>query len=52
VAKGTLIGHVTDFHGKTLQEIRAPFSGEILYVVGTPPINAGEPVAFVGQPKP
>ena len=52
VAKGTLIGHVTDFHGKTLQEIRAPFSGEILYVVLTPPINAGEPVAFVGQPKP
>jgi hypothetical protein len=52
VADGTLIGRVTDFHGKTLREIRAPFAGEILYVVGTPPISAGEPVAFVGQPRP
>jgi hypothetical protein len=52
VAAGTLIGRVTDFHGKTLEEIRAPFAGEVLYVVATPPISAGEPVAFVGQPKP
>jgi predicted deacylase len=48
VAKGTLIGRVTDFHGKVIEEIRAPFGGEILYVVGTPPISKGEPVAFVG----
>jgi predicted deacylase len=52
VAAGTLIGRVTDFHGRTLQEIRAPFAGEILYVIGTPPISAGEPIAFIGQPKP
>jgi hypothetical protein len=52
VAEGTLIGHVTDFHGKTLREIRAPFAGEVLYVIGTPPISAGEPIAFIGQPKP
>ena len=48
VAEGTLIGRITDFHGRMLEEIRAPFAGEILYVIGTPPISKGEPVAFVG----
>ena len=52
VAQGTLIGRVTDFFGKTVQEIRAPFGGEVLYVVGTPAMNEGEPVAFIGQIKP
>jgi len=49
VAKGTLIGKVTDFHGRSLEEIRAPFAGEILYVIGTPAISKGEPIAFVGS---
>ncbi|MBE3132217.1 MAG: succinylglutamate desuccinylase/aspartoacylase family protein [Acidobacteria bacterium] len=48
VAEGALIGRVTDFFGRTLQEIRAPFAGEMLYVVGTPPVTRGEPVGFVG----
>jgi predicted deacylase len=48
VAKGTLIGRITDFHGTTTEEIRSPFAGEILYVVGTPAISKGEPVAYVG----
>ncbi len=48
VAQGTLIGRVTDFHGKIVEEVRAPFAGEILYVIGTPAISKGEPVAFVG----
>jgi len=48
VAQGALIGRVTDFHGKTLEEIKAPFAGEILYVIGTPAISKGEPIAFVG----
>ena len=48
VTQGTAIGRVTDFAGKTLQEIRAPFAGEVLYVVGTPAMNEGEPVAFIG----
>ena len=42
------IGRITDFHGKVVEEIRAPFAGEILYVIGTPPISKGEPVAMVG----
>jgi predicted deacylase len=48
VAEGAVIGRVTDFFGRTLEEIRAPFAGEILYVVGTPPITKGEPVGFIG----
>jgi predicted deacylase len=49
VAAGTLIGRITDFHGRTVEEVRAPFAGEILYVIGTPPITKGEPVAFLGS---
>lgn len=49
VAQGTLIARVTDFHGRLLEEIRAPFAGEILYVVATPPITKGEPVGFVAE---
>jgi predicted deacylase len=49
VGQGTVIGRITDFHGKVLQEITAPFAGIVLYVLGTPPISKGEPVAFIGQ---
>ena len=49
VAEGTVIGRVTDFHGRTVEEIKAPFTGEILYVIGTPAISKGEPIAFVGS---
>ena len=49
VAAGTLIGRLHDPFGKLLAEIRAPFAGELLYVVGTPPVAQGEPLAFVGK---
>jgi predicted deacylase len=49
VAKGSRIGRVTDFHGRTLEEVVAPFDGEILYVVATPPVTKGEPVAMIGS---
>lgn len=48
VRKGARLGRITDFHGKTIEEIFAPFDGHILYVIGTPPITKGEPVAAVG----
>ena len=51
VAEGALIGHITDFAGQTIEEVRAPFSGEILYVVGTPPITKGEPLGS-SPPRP
>jgi predicted deacylase len=49
VAQGTLLGRTTDFHGNVLEEVKSPFAGIVLYVLGTPPISKGEPVAFVGQ---
>lgn len=48
VTKGTVIGHITDFHGAKIEDVRANFDGQILYVIGTPPISKGEPVAMVG----
>jgi predicted deacylase len=57
VATGALLGRLTDPFGNLTHEIRAPFAGEVLYVVATPPVSEGEPLAFVGQlaegePKP
>jgi len=57
VATGTLLGRISDPFGNLLHEVRAPFAGEILYVVATPPVSEGEPLAFVGHvaegaPKP
>jgi hypothetical protein len=49
VTEGTVLGRVTDFFGNPRVEVRAPFSGEVLYVVGTPPVREGEPVAMLGQ---
>jgi predicted deacylase len=49
VATGTLLGRVHDPRGNILAEVRAPFAGEVLYVVATPPVSQGEPVAFIGQ---
>jgi len=49
VATDTLIGRLTDPFGNLLKEVRAPFAGEVLYVVATPPVSEGEPLAFVGH---
>jgi predicted deacylase len=52
VARGARIGRITDFHGRTIEDVMAPFDGEILYVVGTPPVSKGEPVAMIGSYSP
>lgn len=49
VAAGSLIGRVHDPFGAVLAEIKAPFAGEMMYVVRTPPVTAGEPLAYVGR---
>jgi hypothetical protein len=49
VATGTLLGRIHDLRGNVLAEVRAPFAGEVLYVVATPPVSQGEPVAYIGQ---
>lgn len=51
VQQGTMIGYVTDFFGNKLEEIRAPFGGIVMYVVATPAMSAGEPVAMIGRPQ-
>lgn len=51
VAAGSLVGRVRDPFGAVLAEVRAPFGGEMLYVVRTPPVTAGEPVGFVARAK-
>jgi predicted deacylase len=51
VAKGATLGRVTDFHGTVLEQVTAPLGGEILYVVGTPPVSKGEPLLMVGAIK-
>ena len=47
VPQGGLVGRITDFHGTVLEEIRAPFDGHVLYVIGTPPTTKGEPIASI-----
>ena len=51
IKKGAPVGHITDFHGQTIERIVAPFDGEVLYVIATPPISKGEPVAMIGARK-
>lgn len=49
VAENGLLGVLLDPFGATLQEIRAPFAGVVNYVVGTPPVSEGEPLAMVSR---
>lgn len=49
VSAGALIGTLDDFHGNRIAELRAPFDGEVMYVIGTPAMNRGEPVAMIAQ---
>ena len=51
VPKGALLAHITDFFGKTVAEVRSPMDGLVLYIVATPPITQGQPVACVGAPR-
>ncbi len=48
VKKGAVLAHITDFFGKKIANVKAPFAGVVLYVVATPPITQGQPVACVG----
>jgi predicted deacylase len=51
VQKGALVGVLTDFFGVTQAEIRAPFGGIVLYVVGTLAMSQGEPLGMIGEPR-
>jgi predicted deacylase len=49
VKKGQVLAHITDFFGKKIADVKAPFAGVVLYVVATPPITQGQPVGCVGR---
>ena len=51
VSKGEKVGVITDYLGNVKQELRAPFSGIMLYIINTPPANKGEPLFEVGRVK-
>lgn len=52
VQEGDSIGVITDFFGHPIEDVHAPFAGEVLYVVLTPPVTSGEPLAMVGVTSP
>jgi uncharacterized protein len=49
VSTGRLLGRLTDPFGAVLHEVHAPFAGEVVYVVATPPVTAGEPLCEIGR---
>lgn len=51
VEEGEQVGYVMDFLGEKKTVYRAPFSGILLYIIGTPPISTGEPLFEVGRIK-
>ena len=51
VSKGQRVGYVTDYLGGIAEDLRAPFSGIILYIISTPPTGRGEPLFEVGRLK-
>lgn len=51
VREGQVVGTITDYLGAWKEDVRAPFTGILLYIIGTPPCNAGEPLFEVGRVK-
>lgn len=48
VAKGALIGRLTDYFGDVIAHVTSPMDGVVLYVVVSPAMGEGEPVGMVG----
>ena len=51
VAEGGLLGELLDFFGNKITDIKAPFKGVVNYIIVTPPISKGEPVAMMSKLK-
>jgi predicted deacylase len=49
VRAGDLLGTLTDYFGEPAAEVRAPIRGVVLYVVASPAMSEGEPVAMVAR---
>ncbi len=48
VTRGAPLGRLTDYFGETIAEVASPLEGVVLYVVASPAMAKGEPVAMVG----
>jgi predicted deacylase len=51
VRQGQIVGTITDYLGEWREDVKAPFTGILLYVIATPPCNEGEPLFEVGRIK-
>jgi predicted deacylase len=51
VAENGLLGHLVDVFGDRITDVRAPFAGIVNYVIGTPPVSEGEPLAMISRIK-
>lgn len=49
VSEGTVLGTLVDWFGDEITQIKAPFSGIVNYVIGTPPVSQGEAVAMISK---
>jgi len=49
VDAGDLLGRLTDYFGELIAEVRSPLAGVVTYVVASPAMGKGEPVAMVGH---
>ena len=49
IAKGGKLGVLLDFFGDEIEEVRAPFAGVVNYVIATPPVSEGEPLAMISR---
>ena len=49
VEQGGRLGVLVDLFGDPVQVIEAPFAGVVNYVVATPPVSEGEPLAMVSR---
>jgi predicted deacylase len=45
------LGYMTDYFGERIAEVRSTLAGIVMYVVVSPAMTKGEPVAMVGVPK-
>ena len=51
VRQGQVVGTITDYLGRWKEDVKAPFTGILLYIIGTPPCNDGEPLFELGRVK-
>lgn len=48
VQAGMKVGYVTDFFGKTIEGVRAPVTGVVLYICAVPSMKKGNPLVDIG----